>query len=258
MKMVSAAKMRGDSARLDAAKPFAQWTNALGSKTQTIENVDVSGFPKTNLFVTFSTDKGLCGGVNSYITRGMKKIEAKLKAEGKDLTIVVLGEKGRGQLRRFFEGKIAAACTDSVYPGTFANVSAVTNEVLKVDPSKYEALHLLYNEFKSAIVYIPTVKTIPALVGEGLNEPLVGYEFETATKKEVLRDLNEYLLATSVFYSAMENAASEQSARTTAMENASKNAGELIDNLKLVYNKARQTRITTELIEIISGASALE
>lgn len=258
MKMVSAAKMRGDSQRLEAAKPFSKWTDNLGAKQVAIEDVDANTFPKTNLFVAFSTDKGLCGGVNSYISRGMKKIDAKLHVQGKDFKLVVIGEKGRGQMRRLFESKMVVACTDSVYPATFTNVCAVTNEVLKVNPAEYEALHLVYNEFKSAIAYIPTVKTIPTLKGDGLNEPLMQYEFDTPTKGEVLADLKEYLVASSMFYSAMQNAASEQSARTTAMENASKNAGELIDILKLRYNKARQTRITTELIEIISGASALE
>lgn len=245
--------MRGDSNRLEAAKPFTKWIDALGSIQQPIEGIDVTPFPKSNLFVTFSSDKGLCGGVNSFITRGMRKVDAKLHAQGKDFKLITIGEKGRGQMRRFFESKFVVSLTDNVYPATFSNVSAVTNEVLKVNPSEYEALHLVYNEFKSAISYISTVKTIPTLKGEGQSEPLVQYEFEPSTKAEVLADLKEYLTASSIFYSVMQNAASEQSARTTAMENASKNAGELIGILKLRYNKARQTRITTELIEIISG-----
>jgi F-type H+-transporting ATPase subunit gamma len=256
MKMVSAAKMRGDSNRLDQAKPFSKWVDALGSNQQAIEFIDTSSFPKTNLFVCFTTDKGLCGGVNSFISRGMRKVAAQMAGEGKELKLVVCGEKGRGQLRRIFSDRIVSSCTDAAYPGTFSTVCGITNEVLKVDPSSYDAIHLVYNEFKSAIVYVPTIKTLPSLAGIGVNEPLVSYEFEPGTKSEVLTDLNEYLLASSMFYSAMENAASEQSARTTAMENASKNAGELIDKLTLQYNKARQTRITTELIEIISGESA--
>lgn len=258
MKMVSAAKMRGDASRLEAAKPFAIWTDALGSKSQPIDGIDMSGFPKKNLFVAFTTDKGLCGGVNSTITRGLKKMDIKMQSQGKDFKIVVVGEKGRGQMRRLFESKLVVACTDSLYPANFTNICAITNEVMKVNPADYDALHLVYNEFKSAISYIPTVKSIPTLLGEGTNEPLVQYEFEPSTKAEVLVDLKEFLTASSIFTSVMQNAASEQSARTTAMENASKNAGELIDILRLRYNKARQTRITTELIEIISGASALE
>jgi F-type H+-transporting ATPase subunit gamma len=258
MKMVSAAKMRGDANRLSQAKPFANWVNELGTKDQEIEFIDVSEFPKKNLFVAFTTDKGLCGGVNSFITRGMRKIKIKMLEEGKDFQLIVYGEKGRGQMRRFLEDEITVSCTDGLYPATFNSISGLANEVLKVDPSEYDAIHLVYNQFKSAIAYTPSLKTLPALVGEGLNEPLVDYEFEQDSKNEVIQDLKEYLLASSMFYCSMENSASEQSSRTSAMENASKNAGELIEALTLQYNKARQSRITTELIEIISGASALE
>jgi F-type H+-transporting ATPase subunit gamma len=258
MKMVSQAKMKGDVNRLDAAKPFAKWVDALGADTQEIEFIDTERFPKTNLFVAFSTDKGLCGGVNSFITRGLRGIAAKMEADGKDFKLVVYGEKGRSQMRRLFDGKMVVAATDCEYPATFSSVSGVANEVLSIDPSEYEATHLLYNQYVSAIAYTPSCKTLPDLGGEGLDEALVEYEFEPDTKAEVMTDLKEYLYASSMFYSVMENATSEQSARASAMENASKNAGELIDALTLQYNKARQARITTELIEIISGASALE
>lgn len=256
--MVSAAKMRGDANRLNEAAPFAKWVDALGAETRQIEDIDTSGFPKTNLFVAFTTDKGLCGGVNSFISRGMRKIKAQLAAEGKTFKLVVYGEKGRSQMRRMCEEELVVAATDCTYPATFSTVCGVTNEVLKIDPADYEGLHVVFNEYISAIAYTPTVKTLPSLAGVGLNEPLYSYEFEPDTKGEVLDDLKEYLVASSMFCSVMQNAASEQSARTAAMENASKNAGELIDALTLQYNKARQARITTELIEIISGASALE
>jgi len=251
--MVSAAKMRGDANRLNAAKPFGKWVDALGTNSQTVEFIDVSGFPQTNLFVCFTTDKGLCGGVNSFVSRGMRKIAALMAQEGKTLKVVVSGEKGRGQLQRIVGDQLVTACTDNMYPATFNSVSAFTNEVLKVDPSEYQSMHFVYNEFKSAIAYTTMVKTLPTLAGVGVDEPLMNYEFETETKNEVMADLKEYMIASGAFYSAMENAASEQSARTSAMEGASKNAGELITSLTLQYNKARQTRITTELIEIISG-----
>jgi F-type H+-transporting ATPase subunit gamma len=253
MKMVSAAKMRGDTNRLNAAKPFGKWVDALGTNTQSVEFVDVSGFPQTNLFVCFTTDKGLCGGVNSYVSRGMRKIAGMMAQEGKTLKVVVSGEKGRAQLTRIVGDQMVAACTDNMYPATFNSVSAFTNEVLKVDPSEYQSMHFVYNEFKSAIAYTTMVKTLPTLAGVGVDEPLMNYEFETETKNEIMADLKEYMIASGAFYSVMENAASEQSARTSAMEGASKNAGELITSLTLQYNKARQSRITTELIEIISG-----
>lgn len=256
--MVSAAKMRGDGNRLNQAKPFVAWVDALGAQNQAIEFIDTSVYPKSNLFVAFSTDKGLCGGVNSFITRGMRKIRNEFTESGKDFGLITLGEKGRAQMRRILSDKILLSMTDATYPTTFNVACGAANEVLSQDVSSYENVHMVYNEFRSAIAYVPTVKTLPPLVGEGLNEPLVEYEFEQDSKNEVLEDLKEYMVATSMFYAQVENAASEQSARTSAMENASKNAGELIDALTLQYNKARQSRITTELIEIISGASALE
>ena len=116
----------------------------------------------------------------------------------------------------------------------------------------------MYNSFKNAATYIQKYKVIKPLAGEGEDEPMVEYEFEPDTKSEVLVDLYEFLLTSQIFHSFMDGAASEQSSRMTAMENASKNAGEMIESLTLQYNRARQARITTELIEIISGASALE
>jgi len=258
MKMVSAAKMKGDQNRLTQAIPFNAMNKTLNEAPQTVEEIDVSSWPAKNLIITTSSDKGLCGGVNSYITRGLKKIEGLLAADGKDFKLIVSGEKGRAQLRRTFSDKIISANTDLSYPVTFSTASAIANEVTKVDPEEYDAVHVIYNEFVSAIAYTTSVQTMMSLKGEGLDEPLTGYEFEPDTKNEVLEDLKEHMIASQVFYSMMENYTSEQSSRTSAMENASKNAGELIDALTLQYNKARQTRITTELIEIISGASALE
>jgi F-type H+-transporting ATPase subunit gamma len=116
----------------------------------------------------------------------------------------------------------------------------------------------MYNAYKNAATYHQMYKIITPFSGEGDDEPLLAYEFEPDTKSEVLADLHEYLLTSQIYHSLMDGAAAEQSSRMQAMENASKNAGEMIDSLTLQYNRARQARITTELIEIISGASALE
>lgn len=258
MKMVSAAKMKGDQNRLAAALPFNSMNKSLNEEPQITDEIDVSSWPAKNLIITTSSDKGLCGGVNSYTTRALKKIEGLLAEDGKDFKLIVSGEKGRAQLRRTFAHKIISANTDLSYPVTFSTASAIANEISKVDPEEYDAVHVIYNKFVSAIAYTTTVQTMMSLKGEGLDEPLMAYEFEPDTKNEVLQDLKEYAVASQLFYSMMENYTSEQSSRTQAMENASKNAGELIDALTLQYNKARQSRITTELIEIISGASALE
>lgn len=257
MKMVSSAKMQADLKRLAQVGPFNSFAKTLSGEPVAIGDFDSSAWPAKNLVVAVTTDKGLCGGVNSYITRGMKKVRAQLETEGKDVNIVVWGEKGRSQLRRAFSDKLVMAATDGEYPATFSSIASVASEVAELAP-QYDAVHIVFNKFESAIAYTPSLQTLISLDGEGENEPMMAYEFEPETKSEILQDLSEFMIASSLYCSVLEGAASEQSSRTQAMENASKNAGELVEALTLQYNKARQSRITTELIEIISGASALE
>jgi len=170
---------------------------------------------------------------------------------------VAVGEKGRSQLRRMVGPKMHSAVTEIAMPFTFALASNLAEQVMTEFESP-AAVHVAFNKFKSAIAYVPTLTTITPFVGEGDGETLAAYEFEPEAKPDVLESLFEYYLATELYYGMMEGATSEQSSRMQAMENASKNAGELIDKLTLLYNRARQARITTELIEIISGASALD
>lgn len=254
MKMVSAAKLRGDSQRLAAAKPFAAWAGAVTGKEQQLEGADVSGFPAKNLFVVMSTDKGLCGGVNTILARMTRQLLARLDASGKQYQLFVMGEKGRGSLRRVYGSSFLGSATERVMPYSFDLSSALAEDILE---GEFDAVHLLYNEFKSAIAYTPSIKTITPLL-DPTAPFLYPFEVEPENDPETLHNLFEYTLATQIHHSLMENAASEQSSRMTAMENASKNAGEMIGKLTLQYNRARQSRITTELIEIISGASALE
>lgn len=259
MKMVSAAKTKGDQARLAIAKPFNEWAATLSGAAQPIESVDTTSWPDSNLIVAIATDKGLCGGVNGYIARGVRDINIQLTGSNKQASkVVVWGEKGRGPIRRMAGDQVLFACTDSNTPYNYASIAAFATEVLRVDPDTYEKIHIVFNKFESAISYTPSVLSLPSLRGEGANEPMVEYEFEPDTKSEILVDMTEAMLSSQLYYCIMENALSEITARTAAMENASKNAGELIETLTLQYNKARQTRITTELIEIISGAAALE
>merc|ERR1719201_216802 len=227
MKMVSAAKLKGDQNRLAAAKQFAAWTAVLDEPATPLEDLEgTAGLADHSVVVAISSDKGLCGGVHSAVARGLRTINARLKDENKTMSVIAVGEKGRSQLRRMVPDSLTAALTNIPPP---------------------------YN-FVSAIAYSPTLKTIAPFVLEGDDVTLTAYDAED----DVLRGLREYYLATEVFYGMMEGATSEQSSRMQAMENATKNAGELIDKLTLIYNRARQARITTELIEIISGASALE
>jgi len=148
--------------------------------------------------------------------------------------------------------------TEVVAPGTFTLASALSTELMAAGAADYDAVVIIYNSYVNAAVYKQMYKVIKPFSGEGENEPMPEYEFEPDTKSEIMTDMHEYLLTSQLFHSFMDGAAAEQSSRMSAMENASKNAGEMIGSLTLQYNRARQARITTELIEIISGASALE
>lgn len=258
--MVSAAKLKGDETRLKHAIPFNKWADKLCPEPVMFDPAETTyeDFPNKVLLVPFTSDKGLCGGVNSYISRGVKDCVRKLAAQGKESDVVVIGDKGRGQIRRDFGEKIIRSATDVVSPGTFGLAAALTSELVAVGAADYDAVVLFYNSFKNAAVYNQKYKIITPFVSQTeTDESLVNYEFDS-DKAELMEDLYEYLLCSQVFHSFMDSACSEQSSRMTAMENASKNANEMIESLTLQYNRARQARITTELIEIISGASALE
>jgi len=255
MKMVSAAKLRGDQQRLAAANPFAGWAAKVTGKEKELENLPVTDFPAKNLIVAMTTDKGLCGGVNTILCRMTRQLMARCDAENKSYDLAIFGEKGRGQLRRQYSEKIAFSATDRTMPYTFDLTCAITQDALAL--GEYDAIHLIYNKFKSAIAYTPSIKTINPML-----DPASPYLYDIAVEpdndSETLQNFFEFTMACQVYHSLMENATSEQSSRMNAMENASKNAGEMIGKLTLQYNRARQARITTELIEIISGASALK
>jgi len=218
-----------------------------------LEGIDVSDFPEKNLIVAFTSDKGLCGGVNTILSRQTRQLLAKLDESKKSCEVIILGEKGRGQLRRVVGDKIVGSSIDRLAPYNFDLASALAEDVLA---SEFDAVHLVYNEFISAIAYTPSIKSIVPMVDPNA-EYLRAFEVEPENDPEILQNFFEYTLASQLYHSLLENATSEQSSRMNAMENASKNAGEMIEKLTLQYNRARQARITTELIEIISGASAL-
>ena len=261
MKMVSAAKLKGDETRLALAKPFNQWTDALCGEAVIMEDLDEVTFeelPQKTLLVPISSDKGLCGGINTFISRCTKDAVAKLAAQGKECDVVIVGDKGRSQLSRAIPEKIVRTATEVQAPGSYNLAAALSSELTAAGAADYDAVVIIYNSFVNAATYKQYYKVIKPMVVEGENESMVEYEFEPDVKSEVMTDLYEYVLTSQLYYCFMDGAASEQSSRMTAMENASKNAGEMIESLTLQYNRARQARITTELIEIISGASALE
>ena len=261
MKMVSAAKLKGDENRLAVAKPFNAWTSNLCSEPTLLETATFEELPQRVLLVPFSSDKGLCGGVNTFISRHVRECAKQLAEQGKECNVAVIGDKGRSQMRRTVEDQIVRSMTEVVSPGSFALAASLAQELTEAGAATdYDAVVLFYNSFVNAAVYKQMYKVIKPIVTEadGGDDMLMGeYEFD-ADKGEFVSDLYEYMLASQIFHSFMDGAAAEQSSRMTAMENASKNAGEMIDSLTLRYNRARQARITTELIEIISGASALD
>jgi F-type H+-transporting ATPase subunit gamma len=262
MKMVSAAKLKGDENRLKVAKSFNKWTGALCSPAVIIpdEGVTFEDLPQKTLIVPFTSERGLCGGVNTYIARTVRDTVKKIHAQGKEANVAFIGEKGRGQFKRTVGDLIVRSATDIVAPVNFNLVSGLATEILAAGAKDYDAVLIVYNTFVNAAVYKQSYKIITPLKAETIegDDVLGNYEFEPDEKAEGLEDLYEYMLASQLYHSFMDAACSEQSARMTAMENATKNAGEMIDSLTLKYNRARQSRITTELIEIISGASAIE
>jgi len=258
MKMVSAAKLKGDETRRESAIAFNTWAEALNGPPSPMEDATFDELPQKVLIVPCTSDKGLCGGINSFITRGVKTCIKALHEQGKEADIALIGDKGRGQLRRFHADDIKLSMTEVESPGNFTLAAAIASELTANGAGDYDAVVIMYNAFVNKATYKQMYKVIKPFSGEGEDEPLLAYEFEPDTKSEVLTDLQEYLLTSQIYHSLMDGAASEQSARMTAMENASRNAGEMIDALTLKYNRARQSRITTELIEIISGAAALE
>jgi len=254
MKMVSAAKLRGDQQRLAAAKPFSAWAKEITGAPKDLEDLPADEFPSKNLIITMTTDKGLCGGVNSILCRMTKQLLEKMDKEGKSYDLYIMGEKGKGILSRIYADQISQYAVDRVMPYTFELASSLTEDALGGD---YDSVHIVYNTFVSAIAYTGTVKSITPLVDPS-SPFLYNYSVEPENDSETLQNFYEYTFAAEMYHSLLENAASEQSSRMSAMENASQNAGEQIAKLTLQYNRARQSRITTELIEIISGAAALE
>lgn len=259
MKMVSAAKLKGDENRLKVAAPFNAWTHSLVAEPKIADDSDFADLPQKILLVPFTSEKGLCGGINSFITRGVRRMSAAMQDQGKEMDIVIVGEKGRSQLRRLYGEQIVRSVTDIVAPGTFALATGVAEEVNSAyAEGDYDAIVMLYNHYINPAVYDQMYQVIQELPKEGeVGEPLMEYEFD-GDKKEVMADMHEYMIASQAYNSYLDGAAAEQAARMAAMSNATKNAGEMIDSLTLKYNRARQSRITTELIEIISGASALD
>ena len=256
MKMVAASKLRHDERRMNTGLPFSHPAHALFSRLP-VEKAVVSG---ADTFVALTSDKGLCGGVNSAVARVVRAKIAETESAGRSARYFGVGGKGTAALKRLFADRFIGSIEDVQKQGwTFAAASAIAERVMQSDPG---TLTVTYNHFKSAIAYdtrkvtLPTKQQLKALDRSEWSKAVDQYSFEPSVF-EMWEDLHEFYFASLIYGAMLDNITAEQSARMSAMDSASKNAGEMLDKLTLQYNKARQTKITTELCEIISGATAL-
>ena len=269
MKMVAAAKLRKAQESAEKGRPYSQkmqniilnLTNSINDPQNAPKLLVGNGNDKTYLCLVLTADRGLCGGFNSNICKLAKTNFKKILNEGKELKIITVGSKGLDQIKREY-GKyvIKKFSFKDKKKITFVEAETIGNEIINsFNNNEFDKCILFYNNFKNVITQIPQAQQIiPAekklAVEENKNS--ISYEFEP-DEDEILEDLLPKNISTQVFKAFLENAASEQGSRMTAMDNATRNAGDLVDKLTINYNRSRQASITKELIEIISGAESL-
>ena len=266
MQMVASAKLRRAQDAAQAGRPYAERFNAVmaglaasvGASEGGPKLLTGTGSDQTQLLVVMTAERGLCGGFNSNIVKLARIAAKQLLAEGKTVKILTVGKKGRESLKREF-GALLVDHVDlsDVKRVGYDNASAIAQNVLhRFDAGEFDVAKIFYSEFGSVVNQIPTaLQVIPAKFEAVTDEGTV-YDYEPS-EEGILADLLPRSVATQIFTALLENAASEQGARMSAMDNATRNAGEMIDKLTIQYNRSRQAKITNELIEIISGAEAL-
>jgi len=269
MKMVAASKLRRAQEAVEAGRPYAErMERILASLAAGISPegaprlVGGTGKDDVHLLVVATAERGLCGAFNSSIVRLARRKIEELLAQGKTVKILCVGKKGRDQLKRLYANLIVDTIDLSrVRRLGFGDAAPIAERVLAMfEAGEFDVATIFYNRFRSVISQIPTEQQlIPAKLPEAAAVPDLGgavYEFEPE-EDEILASLLPLNLKVQVFRALLENAASEQGAKLTAMDNATRNAGDMINKLTVVYNRQRQAVITKELIEIISGASAV-
>jgi len=266
MQMVAAAKLRRAQEAAEAARPYAERMEAvLGNLAAGVADspsaprlLTGTGRADTHLLVVATAERGLCGAFNSAIVKLARARAARLLAEGKTVKILTVGKKGREQLRRDYAAALAGHVDLSgVKRLGYTDAAGIAHEVLaRFTAGEFDVCTLFYNRFQSVISQIPTERQLIPAVFEPREGSRGQYEYEP-DEETILADLLPQGIATQVFTALLENGASEQGARMSAMDNATRNAGEMIDKLTITYNRSRQQAITSELIEIISGAEAL-
>lgn len=268
--MVAAAKLRRAEEAAKAARPYTERMEAVLSNLSAAarDNPNAppllrgTGSDKAHLLIVATADKGLCGAFNSSIVRLARERIVKLQGEGRTVKIFTVGRKGADQLKRLYGDLIVHRVNFlDIRQIGFAEAQAIAANVLAMFAAgEFDVATLFYGRFKNVVTQVPTAQQIiPATAAEGVSPPdLKGAVYEYEPDEEgILRALLPRYVAVQIFRALLENVASEQAASMTAMDNATRNAGEMIDELTLQYNRARQAQITKELIEIISGAEAL-
>jgi F-type H+-transporting ATPase subunit gamma len=268
MKMVAAAKLRRAQESAEKGRPYSEKMNniilnlssGISDKENAPKLLSGSGNDKVHLCVVMTSDRGLCGGFNSNIIKKAKSYFAKLVEEGKDLKIITVGSKGNDQLKRAYSEKIIANISfkESKHANYFDAEKVGKMVIEKFEAEEFDVCTIFYNQFKNVITQIPQAQQIIPLNVENSGEDKSedSYEFEP-DEDEILSNLLPKNISTQIFKAMLENSASEQGSRMSAMDNATRNAGEMVDKLTIEYNRSRQAAITKELIEIISGAESL-
>jgi F-type H+-transporting ATPase subunit gamma len=272
MKMVAAAKLRRAQEQAEAARPYAErmdrMLSSLAASMMGQEGTPAllagTGKDTVQLVVVMTSDRGLCGGFNSTIVRGARRLIRELIAGGKQVKILCVGRKGRDQLRRDFGSLIIGTIEEIAKPRlTYAAADRVAERIARMyGDGEFDVCTIIYNRFKSAMTQFVTMQQLipfaPPAAGAAADTALAGaiYEYEP-DETEILAELLPRNLSVQVYRALLENRASEEGARMTAMDSATRNAGDMINRLTINYNRSRQAYITKELIEIISGAEAM-
>ena len=268
MKMVAASKLRRAQESAEKGRPYSDkmnniilnLSNSISDKENSPKLLAGSGEDKIHLCIVMTSDRGLCGGFNTNIIKKAKSYFQKILDEGKILKIITVGSKGYDQLKRTYKDSIIEKITfkESKYANYFDADKVGKIIIDKFEKKEFDVCTIFYNQFKNVITQIPQEQQIiPLKASESeKNSSEDNYEFEP-DEDEILNNLLPKNISTQIFKTMLENSASEQGSRMSAMDNATRNAGEMVDKLTIQYNRSRQAAITKELIEIISGAESL-
>ena len=269
MKMVAAAKLRRAQESAEKGRPYSEkmnniilnLSNSISDKDNASKFLIGTGKENVHLCVIVTSDRGLCGGFNTNICRKAKSYFEKIIKQGKTLKIYTVGSKGHDQLKRTYGSYIVENINFKGYKKiTYKEAEEVGNKIIKLfNESQFDVCKLFYNQFKNVMTQIPQEQQLIPIDNnkkEKENNLDNFYEFEPE-EEEILDNLLPKNICTQIFKAFLENAASEQGSRMTAMDSATRNAGDLVDKLTITYNRSRQAVITKELIEIISGAESL-